>query len=896
MPVPGAKFAGCKAQAMRRKLLAAAGVAVLVVALYAAAGYWLAPGYVREALADAARERGLALEVTAVRTKPFALRVELEEIALRGPGRQSFATAASASAELAWASLWRRGWIVEELRLRSPDLALGALPPLEAGGGEGGRGVALTIQALIVENGTLRYAPRDLVIEALTLRARGLSTLDAAAGTYEAAARLADGAGQLGSRGAVALAPFAAEGSLSVAALRAARLLPQAAGQLEGEARYAYRDGAFALHEVSIAGSGLAYAGIELPHATLKAKKLPIPPSQPFEAAAQASVAPQATIAAQGRVGFAPLELQLNVTAENLPLAEAQRWLPQGVALRIVSGALSGTGLIDVSGSAVSYDGSARVGGLRVEERDSGALLLAWKEAETAALRFDSSPLAIEAGEIVARAPEGRLVIEQDGTVNFAGVFRGAGDDAGGEPPRVSFERLRVEAGTLHFADRSLATPFEATIGELSGAVAGFSTAASDAAQVRLNGRVQPYGTARIRGSINLNAPTALADIRAVFRNLQLEAFNPYVAKFAGYRIESGRLSAELRYEVREGRLAGSNQLVFQNMQLGEKLEQKGLLDLPLELAVALLADSQGRIDLAIPVRGDLNDPQFDMGAIVARALGNVVKKIVSAPFRAFARLFGGDGDEDPGAIAFAPGSAALSPPAQESVARVAQGLAERPQLGVEVQGGYDPARDREALRLRAARREVASAAGVQGPLDISDRKVVRAAEKLYLERAGERAALEALRKSEAEYGRVLLQRLAAALPVDEDAGQALARERAEIVRAALVEHGVEPTRVGVGTISGEAQPAATLALRPAAEIAAAGTGATATRATTAVVQDPVRAAQQKLNAVGYDAGPVDGIFGPRTKRALIVYQANQGLELTGELDAATRARLLPLK
>ena len=546
----------------RRRLLLGGAVGALLVVLYAAAGYWLAPRYVLEALAEAAERNGLTLGVTTVRTHPFALAVELEELKLYDADGRTFAQAKSAAADLAWASFWSRGWIVQKLRVDAPEVALGSLPGARAA--DAGNPVAITIQNLVVENGTLRYAPRDLALEALTLHARDLSTLDAAAGTYEAAAQLAGG-GQLASRGAVTAVPFAAEGTLSVAALRAAQLLPDAQGQLQGSARFVFAGSRLELREVSISGEGLAYAGIELPRATLSAQKVPLPPSQPFEAAAQASLAPQGTLAAQGRVRFAPLELHLDLSAEDLPLAEAQRWLPPGMALRLVSGAVSGSGRLDVSQGAVSYDGSARVGGLRIEARDSGALLLAWKEAETAKLRFDSSPLTIAAGEIALRAPEGRLVIEQGGAVNFAEAFGGAGrdnatrdDDPGA---RVSVERLRVEAGTLHFADRSLDTPFEATIGELSGAVAGFSTAANAPAQVRLNGRVQPYGVARIRGTINLNAPTTLADITAVFRNLQLEAFNPYVAKFAGYRIESGRLAAELRYEVREGRLVGSNQL-----------------------------------------------------------------------------------------------------------------------------------------------------------------------------------------------------------------------------------------------------------------------------------------------------------------------------------------------
>ena len=149
--------------------------------------------------------------------------------------------------------------------------------------------------------------------------------------------------------------------------------------------------------------------------------------------------------------------------------------------------------------------------------------------------------------------------------------------------------------------------------------------------------------------------------------------------------------------------------------------------------------------------------------------------------------------------MAFAPGSARLSPPAEESVARLAEGLGERPQLAVEVQGGFDPARDLEALRLRAARRDVARAAGVEAAPDLSNRKVIAAAERLYLERGGERAALRRLREAKESYGRALLAQLAATTSIDPVETQALARERAEAVRLALIDHGVDPARVSVG-------------------------------------------------------------------------------------------------
>jgi hypothetical protein len=403
----------------------------------------------------------------------------------------------------------------------------------------------------------------------------------------------------------------------------------------------------------------------------------------------------------------------------------------------------------------------------------------------------------------VARAPAGRLVIEEDGQLNFAAVFNDHNKEAAGEekagdaPARVAVRRLRIEHGTLDFADRSLDNDFAVTIRELSGTVTGISTEPGDPARLQLEGRVQEYGSARIRGVVDLDAPKSLTNVRATLRNVDLAALTPYVVRFAGYRVESGRLAAELRYRVSDGRLVGQNALTFEKLQLGEKVQSAGARDLPLELAVALLADAQGRINLDIPVSGNLNDPQFDFGGLIARALGNVVGKIASAPFRILAGVFG-KGGEDLDRVAFTPGSATLTPPEEQTVALVAKALADRPRLNVAVQGGYDPQADVEALRRDTARRAIAQRAGVdgQGPLDLSDPKVLQAAERLYLQRVGNRLQMLELREKEPRYARALLQALAETMEVDAKSAETLARARAETVRAELLSHGVDPARV----------------------------------------------------------------------------------------------------
>jgi len=956
---------------MRKALLAAAVVALLA-ALYAAAGYWLAPRFIHDALVERAGRLGLALELGAVRTNPFALAVTVNDVRVLAHGRE-LARARSFHADLAWASFWGEAWRVQHAVLREPRVALALCPQGElnwpmarrtdAGPGSE-RQPALVIDELAVSGGTLHFvdrsraAPAALELEAIDLRALGLSTRQGDPARYELSARTAQG-GSLASQGRFALDPMSAQGRLELAAMPLATLWSLAApasdparGQVHGAAAYLYDGAGLVFTEVSVdasvapegsvkasgrvtvsplaadlqleaAGLPLAQASRFLPpdleltiasgalSASGRARIQPEGASyqgsvsvrnarleerdsgelllaweslhtdkaalslSPFRAAlgevvAQAPVGrltigkhgaaspgrvlPQVAVeglqvrdgtlelvhpaqalavrdiqlavagfstsageparvelrtanvvlpsgetmplSAKGTVHAQPVSADLQVKVDGVPLAQANRWLPQHVAVNFASGRLAADGRLVVEPKSARYEGALAVRDARLEER-SGELLLAWENLRTdqAALAF--APFRAELGEVVAQAPAGRLVIGKDGRVNFAALF---GKDAPAHkdtPLQVAVRRLRIEDGTLEFADRSLENDFAVTVRELSGVVTGFSTEPGNPARVQLSGRVAQYGSARIRGSVDFDAPKSLTNVVATFRNVPLAELTPYVVKFAGYRVESGRVSAELRYRVRDGQLVGQNELTFEELELGEKVQGAGARDLPLELVVALLADSKGHINLDIPVSGDLNDPQFDFGGLVARALGNVVGKIVSAPFRVLAGVFG-KGDADLDRVAFAPGSAALSPPAEETVAQVARALGERPRLEVSVQGGYDPQADLEALRRDTARREIAQRAGVEGkgPLDFGDPKVLQAAERLYLERVGNRLQMLALRERDTRYARALLEALAGTLPVDAQSAETLARARAETVRAELLSRGVDPSRV----------------------------------------------------------------------------------------------------
>jgi hypothetical protein len=227
-----------------------------------------------------------------------------------------------------------------------------------------------------------------------------------------------------------------------------------------------------------------------------------------------------------------------------------------------------------------------------------------------------------------------------------------------------------------------------------------------------------------------------------MFRNVDMPPLSAYTATFAGRRIAAGKLSLDLKYKINDGQLAGENRVLLEKFTLGEKVQSEGALDLPLDLAVALLTDSDGRIDLTVPVAGNVDDPKFDYGAVVWQAVKIVLTRIITAPFRALASLFGGGSGENVEAITFDPGRAALLPPEQEKLKQVADGLAKRPQLRLVAEGQTGPA-DRAALQQRdvalavGARlgRAPAAPGGAPDPVNLGDAKTQRALEEVFAER-----------------------------------------------------------------------------------------------------------------------------------------------------------------
>ncbi len=499
-------------------------------------------------------------------------------------------------------------------------------------------------------------------------------------------------------------------------------------------------------------------------------------------------------------------------------------------------GHLSSGGAGTAKNPTLRYAGMFEVAALRLNEQDND-LFAAWKTVRADKLTLNIGPDSLDIPELRVVEPNAKLIIEDDRSLNAqrllvrspeeaataaaasasaaatgkaaapaptvataatppnakaqaakvqnantqAAKVRNANAQAANAPDAdadagfpVRVRRLRLQNAKLDFTDLSLRPQFSAKIYELNGIVNGLSTRRDARSQIELDGRVDEFGLARVRGQLNPFVPADNTDLDVVFKNVDMVSASPYSMKFAGYKIAEGKISLDLQYKVRAGALEGNNHIVLDKMTLGERIDSPDALKLPLELALAILKDSDGRIDLGLPVAGNLNDPQFSYGALVWKAVGNVLSKVVTAPFRALGALLGINGDKLE-AVDFDAGSARLLPPEREKLKQVAQILAKRAQLSVTVPGQYSEAVDGAALREQALRRKATAKAGIKleageaaGPLNLGERAMRGALRDWYAERFG--AAELDKQKKAAEAAAV-----AAAVPAGEQGGAAKA-------------------------------------------------------------------------------------------------------------------------
>src|SRR3989344_3578467 len=465
----------------------------------------------------------------------------------------------------------------------------------------------------------------------------------------------------------------------------------------------------------------------------------------------------------QGTLALQPLATQGKLDATRLPLHALDGYLARQLSVELLRADVGYRGQVALAqtdkGVSLRLSGDAVVEDLQANstaaftpktEAQVGEELLAWKSLnlrglavatapgtaprvevkETSLVDFFARVTINEAGRInlsdIAKTPaEARAANAASAAASTAAPTASAPATAASAAPTapapaavaqadplapvVVFGPVSLVNGKVLFSDFFIKPNYSADLSELTGKLSAFSSEASGGepmlADLELRGRAEGSASLEVTGKLNPLAKPLALDIVGRVRDLELPPLTPYSVKYAGHGIERGKLSVDVNYKVLpNGQLTASNRLVLNQLTFGEPVEGAPN-SLPVKLAVALLADRQGVIDLDLPISGSLNDPQFRIGPVIFKIIVNLIGKALTSPFSLLASAFGG-GDEM-SHVPFAPGSATLTPEAQQNLDKVAKALADRPALKITVTGTASLPDEREGLRRESLQQRV---------------------------------------------------------------------------------------------------------------------------------------------------------------------------------------------
>ena len=551
----------------------------------------------------------------------------------------------------------------------------------------------------------------------------------------------------------------------------------------------------------------------------------------------------------KGTVNIEPLSVEMNIGLTDIALKPFEPYLAPFVQFTVGSGALNLVGQThyqDASKSEpmVTYAGSIGISKLVFIDPESSKPFLQWTDLAVKELSLNVEPTSVKIQEIALIKPGVVFSIDPEGQSNMTRLLSPPGqineaatedeepvtEDGESEakeestpPLPVQIDTVRIENLQFQVADRSITPNVATKIEEFSGTIKGLSSKQIAKADVDLAGKVDRYAPFRIKGQINPLSEDAYTDVTVVFENLNLTTISPYSEKYAGYPINKGKLSLNLAYKLSQKELVGENKVLVDQITMGSQVESPDATSLPIPLALALLKDRKGQINIDLPVRGNLDDPDFSYGGIIWQALINLITKIATSPFSLVGGLVGGVMGDDPDAlkyIAFPPGVMEMPPTEQEKLVALGKVLSDRPGLRLDITGAADSAVDGQALAEAKILSQLKKIKFVQQPpagaqasasvelLELTQEEEAKYLKQFFVEKFGESALTKAPETPDAKKTgtdskdktpKVLTAdemkaKLLEGIVVGEGQLRVLAQERAQQIREFLIQEGKVPS------------------------------------------------------------------------------------------------------
>ena len=415
----------------------------------------------------------------------------------------------------------------------------------------------------------------------------------------------------------------------------------------------------------------------------------------------------------EGKLRHTPLKQRGSFDIKDISLVELTPYLQETHFIDVDDGrfSLKGTTAYSVSNSApdLRVKSSFKLDSFFVNDSRDDSLLLSLNEVETKEFTLELSPNRFYVNEIAVNAFYVNAKIDENKSMNFSQLAKfpqeidATKEQEIVESKEVTFPvnilKVNIALGSAKFADYSIPIKFSTHIHHLDGVIYSLSNTPGETTYVNIAGEVDKYGSTRLKGSVDSSDPKAYTDLAFNFKNLELNSLSGYSASFAGHEIESGKLYLDLGYDILNSELHGSNTIMMKKVVLGREMDDENITVLPLGFVIGLLEDSDGVIDIDMPVEGNLDEPDFKYGTLVLKTMGNLITKAVLSPFKFLGSVMGIDAEKLE-YIDFEAGSSVITPPEREKLDQIVKMMSKKPKILLAFNGVYDERRDAEAIKL----------------------------------------------------------------------------------------------------------------------------------------------------------------------------------------------------
>ncbi len=445
------------------------------------------------------------------------------------------------------------------------------------------------------------------------------------------------------------------------------------------------------------------------------------------------------SVSVNGSFGRNPVKANVRVDVKTIDTVPLQPYFTDKVKIIVTNGDVSAKGNVllgysKTKGVQATYKGEASLTKFASVDKVNAEDFLKWDSLHFSGMDIGYAPLSMSIREVALTDFYSRFIINPDGTMNVQNIVSQEEEKAGGKVAAVAgpqgmatkenetqdskakvrtgdasadkkdtvqkmirIEKVTLQGGTVNFSDHYIKPNYSANFLEIGGRVSGLSSEENQMADVDLKGKLDNYAPLEISGKINPLREDLYVDLKIDFKDMDLSSITPYSGRYMGYTIEKGKLSLGLQYLIVKKKLDAQNRVFLDQLTLGDKVDSPDATKLPVKLAIALLKNRKGEIDLNLPVTGQLDDPKFRLGSVIIKILINLLAKAATSPFALLGAIFGGG--EELSYLDFDPGSHTLGEPGTKKLDTIIKALYDRPALKLEIEGHVDLEKDKEGLR-----------------------------------------------------------------------------------------------------------------------------------------------------------------------------------------------------